>query len=122
MSALPFRTLKPHSCFSPKRWAGGSRARIRTFVSDGTTILTRWRVADPDTAIALDRRSNVGLHHLALTAADDTALMKLYGRVRGHPSVEIEMAPALIHESVAQRHFFWTMPGGLRIEFATPFD
>jgi catechol 2,3-dioxygenase-like lactoylglutathione lyase family enzyme len=29
-----------------------------TFVSDGTTILTLWRVADPDTTIAFDRRSS----------------------------------------------------------------
>jgi catechol 2,3-dioxygenase-like lactoylglutathione lyase family enzyme len=90
------------------------------FVSDGTTMLTLWRVADPDTAIAFDRRSNVGLHHLALTVVDEAALMELHARVRAHPGVEIETEPALMHASATPCHFC-TMPGGLRIEFATPF-
>lgn len=90
------------------------------FVSHGAITLTLWRVTDPGKAFAFYRRSNVGLHHLAVAAADDATLMELYGRVREHPGVEIEMEPALMHESVVQRHVFCTMPGRLRIEFATP--
>ena len=36
------------------------------FVSDGTTLLTLWQVADPQAATPFDRRANIGLHHLAL--------------------------------------------------------
>ena len=35
------------------------------FVSDGQLIVTLWRVEAPDQAVAFDRRTNVGLHHLA---------------------------------------------------------
>jgi len=91
------------------------------FVSDGTTLVTLWRVTDPDAATPFDRRANVGLHHLALAAADEAALIEIHTRVRAHPRVEIEMAPALMHPSAHPRHFFCTMPGGLRIEFATSF-
>ena len=34
------------------------------FVSDSQQIVTLWRVEAPDQAVAFDRRTNVGLHHL----------------------------------------------------------
>lgn len=73
------------------------------FVTDGKTMLTLWQVADPKTATRFDRRANVGLHHLALAILDDAALDTVHARVSGHPGV------------------ICTMPGGIRIEFATPF-
>jgi len=42
--------------------AGRVPAYPAAFVSDGTTLLTLWRVADPATATPFDRRANVGLH------------------------------------------------------------
>ncbi|MFC0409961.1 VOC family protein [Roseomonas elaeocarpi] len=48
---------------------GGVPACPSVFVSDGTTMVTLWRVADPDTAAPFDRRAQVGLHHLALKVA-----------------------------------------------------
>ncbi|MDB5789354.1 MAG: glyoxalase [Caballeronia mineralivorans] len=36
------------------------------FVSDGHIILTLWQVANPDRLVEFDRKTNVGLHHLAL--------------------------------------------------------
>jgi catechol 2,3-dioxygenase-like lactoylglutathione lyase family enzyme len=50
------------------------------FVSDGQQIVTLWRVEAPDRAVAFDRRTNVGLHHLALAVADRTGLDALYRR------------------------------------------
>jgi hypothetical protein len=44
------------------------------FVSDGQQIVTLWRVEAPDQAVAFDRRTNVGLHHLALAVADRAGL------------------------------------------------
>jgi catechol 2,3-dioxygenase-like lactoylglutathione lyase family enzyme len=87
------------------------------FVSDGTVMVTLWRVADPDTATPFDRRENVGLHHLALAVADEAALHAAFDRVRAHPGVVIEFAPGPIRPGAAQRHFLCAMPGGLRLEF-----
>ena len=91
------------------------------FVSDGTTLLTLWQVSDPATATKFDRRANIGLHHLALAVTDDVALETVYARVSGHPGVIVEFAPEPIREGATTRHFICAMPGGIRIEFATPF-
>lgn len=91
------------------------------FVSDGTTLLTLWQVADRATAAPFDRRANIGLHHLALRVADIDALRTVFARVQSHPGVVIEFAPEPIREGAATHHFICAMPGGIRIEFATPF-
>lgn len=91
------------------------------FVSDGTILLTLWRAADPPTARAFDRRANIGLHHLSLAVADDTALERTWERVAGHPEVVVDAAPGPIRPGSPTRHFLIFIPGGIRIEFATPF-
>ncbi|TNE33556.1 MAG: VOC family protein [Alphaproteobacteria bacterium] len=91
------------------------------FVSDGTTLITLWQVQDPTTAIAFDRRKNVGLHHLALAVADEAALELVHGRVRDWPGVSIEFAPEPIRAGSQVKHFICAIPGGIRVEFATPF-
>lgn len=91
------------------------------FVSDGTTLLTLWQVADPASATPFDRRANIGLHHLALRVADLGALRAVFARVQGHPGVVIEFDPEPIREGATTHHFICAMPGGIRIEFATPF-
>lgn len=87
------------------------------FVSDGVVMVTLWRVADPDRAVRFDRRANVGLHHLALAVADESALGATFERVRHHPGVTVEFAPGPIGPGIEQKHFLCAMPGGLRIEF-----
>ena len=91
------------------------------FVSDGTTLLTLWQVADPASATPFDRRANIGLHHLALRVADLPTLHTVFARVQGHPGVIIEFDPEPIREGATTHHFICAMPGGIRIEFATPF-
>lgn len=91
------------------------------FVSDGTTLLTLWQVADPASATAFDRRANIGLHHLALRVADIDALRTVFARVQGHPGAMMEFDPEPIREGATTHHFICAMPGGIRIEFATPF-
>jgi catechol 2,3-dioxygenase-like lactoylglutathione lyase family enzyme len=91
------------------------------FVTDGTTLLTLWQVADPAGATAFDRRANIGLHHLALRVADLDALRAVFGRVQNHPGTVIEFDPEPIREGATTHHFICAMPGGIRIEFATPF-
>ena len=57
---------------------GGRPDYPAVFVSDGTLMITLWRVADPETARPFDRRANIGLHHLALKVADAATLDQLY--------------------------------------------
>lgn len=90
------------------------------FVTDGTILLTLWRVADPAASIPFNRHANVGLHHLALSVGDNDALEQTYSKVRHHPGVTIEFNPQPIRLGAATRHFICAMPGGVRIEFATP--
>jgi len=87
------------------------------FVSDGSTTLTLWRVADPATAIPFDRRANIGLHHLALAVPDEAALLATFEKVSSHPGVVIEFAPGPVRPGVDRKHFICAMPGGLRLEF-----
>jgi catechol 2,3-dioxygenase-like lactoylglutathione lyase family enzyme len=91
------------------------------FVSDGTVLLTLWRAADPLTARAFDRRANIGLHHLSLAVADDAGLDALWDKVRDHPEVLVDAAPGPIRPGSTTRHFLIFIPGGIRLEFATPF-
>jgi catechol 2,3-dioxygenase-like lactoylglutathione lyase family enzyme len=100
---------------------GGNPAYPSVFVSDGTTLITLWQVADPAKAVAFDRRDNIGLHHLALSVADDAALEQVHQGIRNHPGAKIEFAPEPIRAGSSVRHFICAMPGGIRIEFATPF-
>jgi catechol 2,3-dioxygenase-like lactoylglutathione lyase family enzyme len=89
------------------------------FVSDGSVTLTIWRVTDPANAVAFNRKSNVGLHHLALAVADEAALALVYDRVCNHPGVVLEFTPEPVRPGATTHHFICSIPGGLRIEFAT---
>jgi len=91
------------------------------FVSDGAILLTLWRAADPLTARAFDRRANIGLHHLSLAVADDAALQAAWEAVTAHPEVVVDAAPGPIRPGSSTRHFLIFIPGGIRLEFATPF-
>jgi catechol 2,3-dioxygenase-like lactoylglutathione lyase family enzyme len=91
------------------------------FVSDGAILITLWQVADPATATAFDRRTNVGLHHLAFKVADDAALDALHDAFRVSEGCVVEVSPCPIRAGSNVRHFIGAMPGGIRIEFATPF-
>ena len=63
------------------------------FVSDGTTMITLWQAADPETAVAFDRKNVIGLHHFALKVADAGTLDRLHGELMATDGVEVEFAP-----------------------------
>ncbi len=65
------------------------------FVSDGHQVVTLWRVEAPVRAIAFDRRTNVGLHYLALAVADRAALDALYQRIASWPGLVVEFVSEL---------------------------
>ena len=100
---------------------GGVPAYPSIFVSDGTILLTLWRATDPLTARSFDRHANIGLHHLSLAVADDAALVEVWDKVSAHPNVVIDAPPGPIRPGSATRHFLIFIPGGIRMEFATPF-
>jgi catechol 2,3-dioxygenase-like lactoylglutathione lyase family enzyme len=98
---------------------GRNDAYPAVFVSDGGVTLTIWRVADPQNAVAFNRKTNIGLHHLALAVADEAALATVHERVRNHPGVVLEFNPEPVRAGSTTHHFICAIPGGIRIEFAT---
>ena len=89
------------------------------FVSDGTTMITLWQAADPETATHFDRKSVIGLHHFALKVDDADALEALHDKLKAAKEVVIEFAP----ESVGggpTRHMMFAIPGGIRMELIAP--
>ena len=86
-------------------------------MSDGRGVPTLWQVESPKEAIAFNRRTNVGLHHLALAVVDQASLDALYQRVSNWPGVTVEFGP---QQSGAgpKIHFMVREPNGVRIEFA----
>lgn len=87
------------------------------FVSDGHCMVTLWQVESPSTAIAFDRRANVGLHHLALAVIDRASLNSLHQRVSSWPGVVVEFSPQPSGAG-PKIHFIVREPSGVRIEFA----
>ncbi len=85
------------------------------FLSDGTVMVTLWQVEDPATAVRFNRRSNVGLHHLALRVTSELDLDELFVSVREWPGVVVEFAPQL-SGSGPKKHAMVYEPGGNRIE------
>jgi len=100
---------------------GGKPDYPAVFVSDGRILLTLWRAADPSAARPFDRRANVGLHHLSLAVADDAALDEAWVQIRAHPGVVVDVAPEAMSPGSTTRHFLVFIPGGIRLELATPF-
>ncbi|MGF6768022.1 catechol 2,3-dioxygenase-like lactoylglutathione lyase family enzyme [Paraburkholderia sp. GAS199] len=95
---------------------GGKPDYPAAFVSDGHVLLTLWQVEKPDDAVGFDRKRNVGLHHLALRAANEEAFAEIFARVSAWPGVRVEFAPELLGAG-PKRHTMIYEPGGVRIEF-----
>ena len=84
------------------------------FVSDGTTMITLWRAEAPATAVAFDRRKNIGLHHLALRV-DPDVLNTIADEFEQRGDVDIEFRPCPLGES-GLRHMMCRIPGNIRLE------
>ena len=63
------------------------------FLSDGGAMITLWQAENPTTAVSFDRKSVIGLHHLALTVDGDSGLDALYDHLKDLSGVNIEFAP-----------------------------
>ena len=83
------------------------------FVSDGTILITLWQAENPESAVPFDRRSNIGLHHLALRTTD---LATLVSELRTRSDVDIEFEPESLGDTGIQ-HMMCRIPGNIRLEF-----
>jgi catechol 2,3-dioxygenase-like lactoylglutathione lyase family enzyme len=97
---------------------GEDQGHPAAFVSDETGIVTLWQVEVPANCVPRDRRSNVGLHHLALKVANLGALETLHTRAAAWPGTVIEFAPQRSGKGTKMR-FMVREPGGTRIEFTS---
>ena len=95
------------------RQVGGNPDYPATFVSDGAIMITLWQAESPERATPFDRRSNIGLHHLALRANDLTGLAAELGR---RDDVQIEFEPEDLGTTGIQ-HMMCRIPGNIRVEF-----
>lgn len=89
------------------------------FVTDGKMMITLWEVKVADNkVIPFDRLAHIGLHHLALSVADDR-LDALYARLKNTAHCEIEFAPELAGKGPS-RHMMVAIAGSdIRVEFRT---
>ncbi|TKB25582.1 VOC family protein [Desulfopila sp. IMCC35006] len=85
------------------------------FVSDGTILITLWRVADLERAKPFDRHINIGLHHLALHVVSSDDLEKLSTELASRDDVAIEFKPEPLTGST-YRHMMCAIPGNIRLE------
>lgn len=85
------------------------------FVSDGHLLLTLWQQKD-EAGASFDRKANIGLHHLAIRAANEAAFDTIFERVSKWPGVKVEFAPELLGKG-PKRHMMIYEPSGIRIEF-----
>ncbi|GJM05409.1 MAG: hypothetical protein DHS20C09_14000 [marine bacterium B5-7] len=91
------------------------------FVSDGTIMITLWQSVDPDNVTFFDRKTNIGLHHLALRVNTEVTLESLYKRLVESGNVDIEFKPEQLG-SGATKHMMCIIPGGIRVEFIAPIN
>lgn len=98
---------------------GGDPDYPAIFVANDEMMVTLWRVTDPATAIPFDRKSNVGLHHMAITVRDLATLHDLHRRFLDNPRIKIEFAPEFLGDGPTT-HMMIREPSGLRLEFIVP--
>ncbi|PCJ93631.1 MAG: glyoxalase [Porticoccaceae bacterium] len=87
------------------------------FVSDGHIMLTLWAVKEAP-EVSFNRKSNVGLHHLALQVSSEAALAQIYQRLTDN-QIEIEFSPEPLNNGPT-KHMMCLEPSGIRVEFIWP--
>ncbi|MCG3734343.1 VOC family protein [Vibrio cincinnatiensis] len=84
------------------------------FVRDDKIMITLWEVQTNDYT-PFNRKTNVGLHHLALQVTSKEELLKLHNHLVEN-GIEIEFEPTEIRQGPAI-HMMCYEPSGIRIEF-----
>ena len=88
------------------------------FLSDGSVMITLWQAEEGSDAVPFDRRRNVGLHHLAITVAENR-LEALHKRLGARKDVDVVFAPEPLGGGPTL-HMMTRIPGGIRVEFIAP--
>jgi catechol 2,3-dioxygenase-like lactoylglutathione lyase family enzyme len=92
---------------------GGKPEYPSVFIRQGDLLLTIWQARDPNATF--DRKTHLGLHHLALELDSEVELDALYDRLQKEPGVVIEFAPES-RQAGSARHMMLYEPGGIRLE------
>jgi catechol 2,3-dioxygenase-like lactoylglutathione lyase family enzyme len=95
---------------------GGKPDYPAAFVSDGKIMVTLWQVAGSADRIEFDRKTNVGLHHLAFRVRSEEELGAVFERVSRWSGVKVDFAPENLGAG-PKRHTMVYEPGGIRLEF-----
>lgn len=95
---------------------GGKPEYPSKFISDGSSVLTIWQ-AQTDTPVGFDRKTNIGLHHVAFKFASEENLNEAFAKIKDWPDVNVECSPEFSGAG-PKVHFFINEPGGNRMEFA----
>jgi len=87
------------------------------FVRDNALTITLWKT-QTDEPVKFDRKTNIGLHHLALRVENKEELFLLLDVLKAN-QVKIEFEPTFIREGPSM-HMMCYEPSGIRIEFYYP--
>ena len=98
---------------------GGVQSYPSRFVSDGVIMVTLWQADQTLQTQGFNRKTNVGLHHFAMTLPDLETLDALHTTLESRDNIEIEFAPELLGSGPTQ-HMMIRDPSGLRLEFIVP--
>lgn len=84
------------------------------FVKDDSLMITLWKTQTEE-PVKFDRKTNVGLHHLALQGNSKEAMYQLLDLLKQN-HIEIEFEPTLRGEGPSM-HMMCYEPSGIRVEF-----
>lgn len=84
------------------------------FVKDDSLMITLWKTQTEE-PVKFDRKTNVGLHHLALRVKSQEAMYQLLDVLKEN-QIEIEFEPTLRGEGPSM-HMMCYEPSGIRVEF-----
>jgi len=84
------------------------------FVKDDSLMITLWKTQTEE-PVKFDRKTNVGLHHLALRVNSQEAMYQLLDVLKEN-QIEIEFEPTLRGEGPSM-HMMCYEPSGIRVEF-----
>lgn len=87
----------------------------RNSITDGQLRLTLWQIDHSVPTAQFDRRSNIGLHHLALEVGSEADLKRIANNVAAFPCVNVEFMPELLGNG-PRKHMMFAEPGGIRLE------
>lgn len=86
------------------------------FLNNGAVMITLWQTVNGEQATPFNRKTNVGLHHLAFQVDSQEKLNQLYQKLKATPGIKIEFSPENLGSGPTQ-HMMIYEPSGNRIEF-----